>query len=701
MKHIKISIAIRLLGTLSIILSAVFVQSGIVHSQSLSTEIQENVPPFTSITFPLSSKTWNHNNGIKLEKNKNTKLAFTLQEISAAALISEESAITLADTKSMRISGTRIQVQILTTKNRLEAAKQVVDQSGGEVTGINQDSTRIQAWLPIDSLESISLNENVLHIQEPGKMYLFDDPKPGAYITEGLNVINWNAWQSAGYNGAGVKVAIIDGGFTNYSNLLGTDLPAAVTIKNFVDGEVDSQVNGTTIHGTACAEIIYDIAPAASLYLIKIGTDIDLQEAVNWLINNTQVDIISTSLGWYGETPGDGTGEFASIVQNARDHGIFWVTAAGNERQSHWGGAYFDPENDKWHNFASDQDIDYFGPGNGDAYLIPAGYPIQVALRWDDWSAVNQDFDLYIFRWNGSTWSQVGYSGEVQNGGIGQKPTEYAVAYSSGSDAVYGFAIECYSCSRAVNFEVFAPKITRLDKILEARSIANLADAPAAMTVAALNVVSPFVQESYSSQGPTNGTGGTAIGGFNKPDISAFANVSTASYGTLNKFNGTSSATPHVAGAAALVLSAYPSYTPVQLQSFLQSRAIDMGTSGLDTIYGYGRLYLGSSPAPFAITSITPNLALNNGIVHVAINGSGFITGSTVKLAKSGQPEILATKVNVANASLINADFNLASAALGRWNVVVTHPNTSSVQLINGFIITNRIYKTYIPLLVR
>lgn len=701
MKQIKTNHIFRVLLIISVILTAISIQSGVVQSQSVGTQLYIDEQPFATVSLPANGKLLNADLLNKSVKYKSEKLDSTLQEISTTALISQKSAISLADSKALQLSGDRIQVQIVSNAEKLEFAKQVVLESGGEVTGISNDSNRIQAWLPIESLAIAARNENIFYIQQPAKMFLFEDPKPGTYTTEGLNVINGNAWQAAGYNGIGVKVAIIDGGFLNYTTLLGTDLPANLTIKNFVDYENDSQVNGTTVHGTACAEVIYDIAPAASLYLIKIGTDIDLQEAVTWLIANTQVDFISTSLGWYGETPGDGTGLFATTVQTARDHGILWLTAAGNERESHWGGNYYDPETDYFHNFAVDQDVDYFGPGNGDAYLIPSGYTIQVALRWDDWTAVNQDFDLYILRYDGSAWSTVGYAGNVQNGGGGQTPTEYAYATTSGSDAVYGFAIECYSCSHTVNFEVFAPKIARLDKILTARSIANLADSPAAMTVAALNVISPYVQESYSSQGPTNGPGGTANGGFNKPDISGFANVSTVSYGTVNKFNGTSSATPHVAGAAALILSAYPSYSPAQVQTFLQSRAIDMGTTGVDSIYGYGRLNLGASPAPLAVSSITPSLTLNAALIHVAINGTGFYSGSTVKLTRSGQPDIIASNVNVSSPTLIYADLNLASAALGNWNVVVTHPNTSSAQLTNGFFITDRILNTYIPLLVK
>jgi hypothetical protein len=366
-------------------------------------------------------------------------------------------------------------------------------------------------------------------------------------------------------------------------------------------------VDGTTKHGAACAEIIHDIAPAATLYLAKIGTNLDLQEAVAWLKDTQQVDVISTSFGFYNLTPGDGSGEFADLVQTARDAGILWVTAASNDREAHWGGLYYDPNNTDYHYYNATQNINYFGPGNGDAYYIPAGYRVTVFLRWNDWSSVNQDYDLYLLRWNGSAWDVVARGENYQNGGAGQTPTEYVTAVTSGSATAYGFVIKRYNSNRAVNFEVFAPSPgARLDEILHARSLANLADAPRALGVAALDVVAPYPQELYSSEGPTNGPGGAETGGFTKPDMAGFANVSTESYGVTDKFNGTSAATPHVAGAAALVLSAYPAYTPNQVQTFLEGRAVDMGPAGKDTIYGSGRLYLGAPPSTSATATPTP-----------------------------------------------------------------------------------------------
>ncbi|MCC7142427.1 MAG: S8 family serine peptidase, partial [Candidatus Eisenbacteria bacterium] len=55
-------------------------------------------------------------------------------------------------------------------------------------------------------------------------------------------------------------------------------------------------------------------------------------------------------------------------------------------------------------------------------------------------------------------------------------------------------------------------------------------------------------------------------------------------------FSGTSAATPHVAGAMALLLQANPSLSPETLDMVLQTTAVDLGVSGKDTVYGAGRL---------------------------------------------------------------------------------------------------------------
>lgn len=54
--------------------------------------------------------------------------------------------------------------------------------------------------------------------------------------------------------------------------------------------------------------------------------------------------------------------------------------------------------------------------------------------------------------------------------------------------------------------------------------------------------------------------------------------------------SGTSMASPHVAGLAALLRSFAPSLTPDQVQSIIQNTTDDLGVAGWDQYYGYGRI---------------------------------------------------------------------------------------------------------------
>jgi subtilisin family serine protease len=60
--------------------------------------------------------------------------------------------------------------------------------------------------------------------------------------------------------------------------------------------------------------------------------------------------------------------------------------------------------------------------------------------------------------------------------------------------------------------------------------------------------------------------------------------------GYINDMNGTSGATPHAAGVAALIRARNPSLTAAQIRDIIRDSAIDMGAAGWDSQTGYGRL---------------------------------------------------------------------------------------------------------------
>lgn len=62
----------------------------------------------------------------------------------------------------------------------------------------------------------------------------------------------------------------------------------------------------------------------------------------------------------------------------------------------------------------------------------------------------------------------------------------------------------------------------------------------------------------------------------------------TGSQGNYGNMSGTSMASPHVAGVAALVWSHYPSCSAAQIRGALNASAEDLGTAGRDVRFGYG-----------------------------------------------------------------------------------------------------------------
>ena len=85
------------------------------------------------------------------------------------------------------------------------------------------------------------------------------------------------------------------------------------------------------------------------------------------------------------------------------------------------------------------------------------------------------------------------------------------------------------------------------------------------------------VRASWSSTGPAVELAAPGVGVY-----------STALGGVYATYSGTSMATPHVAGVAALIMAADPNLTNVGVRSLLTSTARDLGATGMDTLYGHG-----------------------------------------------------------------------------------------------------------------
>jgi len=449
--------------------------------------------------------------------------------------------------------GEKIRVVIEAQPGQAPAAVEAVKALKGEVEALYGDL--VQARIPLPALEQLARSPVVRFVRRPLKAL------PLEIVSEGLPLIGADDWQERlGLTGRGVKIAVLDIGFKGYRSLLGSELPSQVIVKSFrSDGDIEA---GET-HGTACAEIVHDIAPEAELYLVNFETEVEWGLAVGWLISKG-VDVISHSLGWY-EGPGDGTGLFSQAVDRARDNGILWVNAAGNSAKFHWSGPWQDGDGDGFLNFTP-QD-------NTNSIEVGAGEELFIFLRWDDpWEASSNDYDLYLLDQNHNV---VARSENAQSGF--QHPIEW-ITYEAPQAGTYYIAVKNTGGDGTAGFDLFTFP-GQLKYWVAAGSILCPADSRSALAVGAVYWSSPGELEDFSSQGPTRD-------GRIKPDFVAPDGVSTYS---SHAFFGTSAATPHIAGAAGLVKQLHPAFTPGGVEEFLRERALDLGEPGKDNLFGWGR----------------------------------------------------------------------------------------------------------------
>ena len=422
----------------------------------------------------------------------------------------------------------------------------------------------------INMLETIADN-----IDEISFIKLPISGKPSAVESEGVSLTRAKHFQNLGVAGQGVTVAVIDLGFAGLvSASVAGELPLTIPSDTKIDctggncqpADFSSETDN---HGTAVAEIVYDMAPDAKPYFIKVKYPLDLKLAKDFCVAN-DVDIINHSVAWFNYNFYSGgcyNRNPVCTADEAYDSGILWVNSIGNHAEEHYGGTYEDADADGYH----DEIIEISAVG---------GKTIEAFLTWDDWPVANQDYDLYLYYDNNP--SPVDRSETIQGGQAEHEPSEsieYEVPLTQAGK--YYLKIKKHQATSNHRLSVFVFN-TKLITVTPESSLASPADSAKVMAVGAIDEAhwSTGPQESYSSRGPT-------YDNRKKPEICGPDYVSNFTY---TWFDGTSAASPHVAGAAALIKSKNPAFGVQKLWNSVIASTIDMGEKGQDNIYGYGRL---------------------------------------------------------------------------------------------------------------
>ena len=261
----------------------------------------------------------------------------------------------------------------------------------------------------------------------------------------------------------------------------------------------------------------------------------------------------------------------------ARADGILWVNAAGNAARST--GAAPTRSVARLSQLCRHR--------RRHSIVLYAGEEFCGFLKWDAWPTTRQDYDLYLIDDEmGALTSPrtTSRTARCRRPNPSASRTRSARRTHSRSRSTAGRRPPhraSTSSSRSATRSSTRTQTAASSSRRPRRALSPSAPSPGTTT------------EPYSSVGPT-------IDGRVKPDLAAPSAVTSPIY--VPTVHGTSSAAPHVAGAAALLRAMFPLATPDALQSFLEEEALDLGAAGTDTLFGAGVLLMPASP-PLVTTS--------------------------------------------------------------------------------------------------
>lgn len=394
---------------------------------------------------------------------------------------------------------------------------------------------------------------------------------------EALEATGVTPWHGLGATGAGVRVAVFDPGFVGASEgELGPFTALDCAAHRSCEIPYDPLRDGGGTHGTACAEVVRDMAPDVELFLVRTTSFTSFENGARWAMRNG-IDVISMSMSFYGDSFVDGSGPFAPLIEELEAAGVLLVTSAGNNARQHWSGRWVDADLDGRMDFLGD---------NGLILDAPAGADRRVNLLWNQFRRCGDtDLDLVLRNADGDVVARSEARQIV--GADGCQPVERA-RYDLPSDGPLRLEVHRVAGSVA---DLELDVLTRNGSLRDADprgSVTVPADHPLVFAVGAVRadryLTAPA--EGFSSWGPTHA-------GVPKPDVAGPDRLSTEVSGA-GGFTGTSAATPAVAGLIAVVMSSGDGHTAREAAEIVRRHALGDAALGEspDPALGAGRARL-------------------------------------------------------------------------------------------------------------
>src|SRR5262245_45400570 len=453
---------------------------------------------------------------------------------------------------------------------------QTLEQTGVTIDGVESARGRVRGRIDPAALDQVAGFSWVHAVRAIDPAVV----RAGGATTEGDAAARADLVRAQGLDGSGVVVGVISDGIDNLRDAQQSgDLPDV----NVPGGGCR---RGSGNEGTALLEIVHDVAPGAQLLFAGPADSFEMAEAVQCL-TAAGADVIVDDLGFFAE-PYFEDGPVAAAVRAAVQAGVSYHSSAGNEAQEHLEQDFVAIPNSTQHDF---------GGGTGDStntVVVPAGGTLTCILQWNDpFGGSSNDYDLFLLD---QALNPIATSADPQTGA--QDPIEVVqVANRTGNDAIANVVIDRFGNAQPRRLELFCLGAGALEYSTPAGSIVGHPALDEVVSVAAIDVADPGLDqvEPFSSRGPARIDFPTRQDRA-KPDVAGFDGVSISNAGGFPAcppscaFFGTSAASPHTAGVAALLLQKDPSLTPAGVQAALRAGAVDIGSAGFDDASGFGRL---------------------------------------------------------------------------------------------------------------
>jgi hypothetical protein len=188
------------------------------------------------------------------------------------------------------------------------------------------------------TIEQILLVESPAPATSTGYTQAPNPAPTGTVVTDGFNAIGTLDWHLANVTGTGIKIGVIDSGFGNGTTNAGPaksgEYACVSTGIVFVPQGKTASVSN---HGRNVVEVLCDIAPSASVFLYYADDYKSLAQSLTQARTVDRVNVIAITLDLGADAaPGDGTlgrndtfDPYAELAL-ARADGIFVFASAGN-----------------------------------------------------------------------------------------------------------------------------------------------------------------------------------------------------------------------------------------------------------------------------------------------------------------------------------------------------------------------------------